>query len=218
MDQVRIVMIEDDEHTKKLFSELLNAHGYSEIDHYSTIPAFLDGLDLANPPNVILMDIMLGLQNALIQLPKIRLLLAKAKIIVVTGYTDESYLFQALKAGADSFYIKGDSISHLLDAIQHSLSGNAYLSPSSANQLITRFRRLENSSEDSFNHLSKVAIQFGLKKREVEVLNGLLAGKRYKEIANDMHVSINTVRHYVVSLYQKTGIRKRDELFKIISE
>jgi DNA-binding NarL/FixJ family response regulator len=218
MDQVRIVMIEDDEHTQKLFSELLNAHGYSEIDHYSSVPGFLNGLNLAHPPNLILLDIMLGPQNALIQLPKIRLLLPNAKIIVVTGYTEESYLFEALKAGADSFYIKGDAINHLLEAIQQSLSGNAYLSPQSANQLITRFRRLESSSEGSFNSLSKISIQFGLKKREVEVLNGLLAGKRYKEIANDMHVSINTVRHYVVSLYQKTGIRKRDELFKIISE
>jgi DNA-binding NarL/FixJ family response regulator len=218
MNRSRIVMIEDDEQTQVLFTELLQANGYPQIEHFSAVADFLDALDLKNPPNLILLDIMLGLQNALVQLPKIRLLIPDAKIIVVTGYTDEAFLFQALKAGADSFYIKGEAIHRLLEAIQQSLSGHAYLSPQSANQLITRFRHLENTPNGTLDLHSRVALRFGLKKREIEVLNGLLAAKRYKEIAEDMHVSINTVRHYVVSLYQKTGIRKREDLLQVIQE
>ncbi len=218
MNQSRIVIIEDNEQTQFLFTQLLQANGYSEVVHYSTVAGFLDALDLENPPNLILLDIMLGLQNALVQLPKIRLLIPDAKIIVVTGYTDEAFLFQALKAGADSFYVKGESIHRLLEAIQQSLSGHAYLSPQSANQLITRFRHLENTPNGVLDMHSRVALRFGLKKREIEVLNGLIAAKRYKEIADDMHVSINTVRHYVVSLYQKTGIRKREDLLQVIQQ
>lgn len=218
MNHTRIVLIEDEAQTQSLFTQLLRANGYTEIEQFESISSFLEALDLGKPPDLILLDIMLGHQNSLVQLPKIRLLLSETKIIVVTGYTDEAFLFQALKAGADSFYIKGDAIHRLLEAIQQSLSGHAYLSPPSANQLITRFRHLENTPNTELNLHSRVALRFGLKKREIEVLNGLIAAKRYKEIADDMHVSINTVRHYVVSLYQKTGIRKRDDLLKVIQE
>ncbi len=214
----RIVLIEDEALTQILFTQLLRENGFSEIEQFESVSSFLEALDLGKPPDLILLDIMLGAQNALVQLPKIRLLLPEAKIIVVTGYTEEAFLFQALKAGADSFYIKGEAIHRLLEAIQQSLSGHAYLSPQSANQLITRFRHIENTPIGALDMHSRVAIRFGLKKREIEVLNGLLAAKRYKEIADDMHVSINTVRHYVVSLYQKTGIRKREDLLQVIQE
>ncbi|MBU6341266.1 MAG: response regulator transcription factor [Bacteroidetes bacterium] len=212
MNSAHIIVIEDDSQLRQLYVQFLQENGYPSIEPYPSVAHFLDQLNLNQVPDLILLDIMLGTQNALLQLPKIKLLLPQVPVIIVTGYQDEQFLFQALKEGADSYFIKGDSLDKLQEAIRQTLLGNAYLSTESTNQLVEYYRNAPPLNDPLHLFLTDVSLKYRLKKREMEVLNGLLAGKRYKEIASDMHVSINTVRHYVVSLYQKMNINKKEEL------
>ena len=121
---------------------------------------------------------------------------------------------KALAEGADGYFLKGSDLQLLLSAIQAIMANHAYIDPSMTRVLFNHYRTNVVEQQPMPLELRYMARQFDLNKRELEVLTGLIDGMRYKEIAERYHVSINTIRHYVLSLYRKTDVNNKKELLK----
>ncbi len=165
--------------------------------------------------DIILLDLDLRGQQSIAHLPKIKRLAKNARVIMVTGHDNPVLLAKAIESGADGYFVKRtDPQPDLAEVVKLTYEGGAFLEPSISANLLKAFqnRKLPHH-QINIGELSK-KLNIILAKREIEVLDGLLEEKSYQEIADDNHISINTVRHYVKGLYQKVGVSSRRELIK----
>ena len=133
----------------------------------------------------------------------------------MTGHDNPVLLAKAIESGADGYFVKRtDPQPDLAEVVKLTYEGGAFLEPSISANLLKAFqnRKLPHH-QVNIGELSK-NLNIILAKREIEVLDGLLEEKSYQEIADDNHISINTVRHYVKGLYQKVGVSSRRELIE----
>ena len=216
MQNKKIVIVEDDPDVGQSLADFLTLSNYDVLPLCHSISFFFENLDLNNPPDVLLLDITIGNQNSINHLGKIKRLLPQVVIIIMTGHSNAEYLYQSLRQGIGGYFLKCDTAENLLAAIQMGLSDGAYLSPQATRKLLNR---IKDFSEDAIkSDKVKIAADFyQLNKRETEILTGLYEGLQYKQIADKLHVSINTVRHYVVSLYLKLGVNKKTDLIRKIN-
>jgi len=211
---MNIVVIEDEPLLREAVTEFLNSQEDFNVTAFDSIASFVDQYRMDTRIDLILLDIMLNGQNSLHHLFKIKRLVPDSKILIVTGNKNEAYLLKAIQEGADGYYLKGDSLARLLEAIENIILNNAFVDPGMVRMLFKRFKSSAKSPAQVSPELDFMAQHFDLGKREIEILTGLYEGMRYKEIADRYHVSINTVRHYVLSLYRKTQVNSRKDLLK----
>lgn len=211
---MHIVIIEDDPDLRADMAVFLALQASFRVSAFESIGAFVDHYAIEDKIDLILLDVMLHEQNSLHHIFKIRRLFPEVKILIVTGSNTEEFLMKALAEGANGYYLKGSDLQLLLDAIRTISANQAYIDPSLTKVLFNHFKTNAVEQQPVSLELSYMTRQFDLNKRELEVLSGLIEGLRYKEIAERYHVSINTVRHYVLSLYRKTDVNNKKELLK----
>jgi DNA-binding NarL/FixJ family response regulator len=122
-------------------------------------------------------------------------------VIMLTVYEDSERIFQALQAGADGYLVKSSPTDVLLAAIEDVHRGGAPMSSNIARKVVRQFRHLGPAADE----------MKGLAPREREVLDLLASGFVYKEIADQMGISSETVRTYVKSICKKLHVRNRLE-------
>ncbi|WP_038045300.1 response regulator [Thermocrispum agreste] len=154
------------------------------------------------PPDLAILDIamprMTGLQTARElsrQFPDIR-------ILMLTMYDNEQYLFEALKAGASGYVLKSVADRDLVEACRAAMRGEPFLYPGAVTTLIRSY--LERVGEDE---PPKVITE-----REEEVLKLVAEGHSSRDIAAMLHISVKTVERHRANLLQKLGLRDRLEL------
>lgn len=211
---MNIVIIEDDLELRADMTEFLQAQGTFRVASFESIGSFVDYFSMDTKVDLLLLDVMLNGQNSLNHLFKIKRLVPNAKVLIVTGSNTEAFMMKALAEGAEGYYLKGADLQLLLGAIQNVITHSAYIDPTLTKALIKRYKTNVTEQPPASPELNYMAQNFDLNKREMEILTGLSEGMRYKEIAERYHVSINTVRHYVLSLYRKTDVNNRKELIK----
>jgi DNA-binding NarL/FixJ family response regulator len=157
----------------------------------------------ANLPNVALMDINLPGMNGIEAVRKLKAQFPSIQFIMSTVYEDDESIFESLKAGASGYLLKKASYEKILDAIEEVHKGGSPMSGLIARRVIDEFRK-ENIHEEA-NVLTQ---------REKEILNGLVNGLRYKEIASNLNISVETVRNHVRHIYEKLHVQSRMEAVK----
>jgi len=215
---IRTAIIDDQElllQQMKMLLEL-SAHGIRCTLLSTSVEGFFDQLfEEQLELDIILLDLDLRGEKSIVHLPKIKRLTKDAKVIMVTGHDNPKLLAKAVEAGADGYFVKRtDPQPDLAEVVKLTYAGGAFLEPSISANLLKAFqnRKLPHH-QVNIGELSK-SLNIILVKREIEVLDGLLQEKSYQEIADDNHISINTVRHYVKGLYQKIGVSSRRELIE----
>ena len=194
----------------------LSAHSIRCILLATSVESFFDQLlERQLVPDIILLDLDLRGQQSIAHLPKIKRLAKDAKVIMVTGHDNPVLLAKAIESGADGYFVKRtDPQPDLAEVVKLTFEGGAFLEPSISANLLKAFQNRQLPHHQvNIGELSK-KLNIILAKREIEVLDGLLDEKSYQEIADDNHISINTVRHYVKELYQKIGVSSRRELIE----
>ncbi len=220
----QIALIEDDQLLLKRISVFLdNQSGMKCVVTARSLGEFFERLDEEVKPDLLLLDIELSNEvNTIHHLQKIKNLLPSIKVLVITGHNHPDYVLKAIQKGADSFYLKGSGMPRLLEAIDFTLNGGAYLDPEAAAHMIPYLR---GQKEPSFTGISSsdgqktvpsegTGAQSGpqLSRREEQVAHGLIQGQSYREIAENINLSINTVRHYVKALYKKFEVANKIQL------
>ena len=152
-------------------------------------------------PDVILMDIRLPRMSGIDCTFRLKEELPATPIVILTVLDDDELIFRALEAGADGYLLKRSKPADLRAALLDVLDGGAPMSSAIARRVVRSFRRPAANPRNE-GHLST---------REIEVLSLLSRGLSNKEIADHMRLSVETVRSYLKTIYEKLHVRCRME-------
>ena len=152
-------------------------------------------------PDVILMDINLGDMDGIECVRRLTALMPEAQVLMLTVFEDTDQIFRALAAGASGYLLKRLSPKKLLEAIEEVYAGGSPMSAPIARKVVQSFKTAPAPGDDSVE----------LSPRERSVLDGLAGGLAYKQIADQLGVSIHTVRNYIRRIYEKLHVRTRTE-------
>ncbi|MBI2170604.1 MAG: response regulator transcription factor [Chloroflexi bacterium] len=158
-------------------------------------------------PDVVLMDIGMPGMNGLDATKEIRKQAPKVQVLMLTMHDREDYLFQALRAGAAGYVLKGADVQDLLSAIRSVNSGEVYLYPTVTKKLLADYLRRVESGEDRASY-------DGLTDREREVLGLIAQGKTLPEVAQALYLSLHTVQTHRDHITKKLDLHTKAELIK----
>ncbi|HEY3346658.1 MAG TPA: response regulator transcription factor [Nitrospirota bacterium] len=156
-------------------------------------------------PDVVIMDIAMPILNGLEATRQIKKIMPEVKIVALTMYNDEEYVFQILKSGASGYLIKETAANELITAINSVKGGNPFFSPLISRKIMESYLR-----EDS----EKKAEGDKLTNREKEVLQLIAEGYTNNEIGNLMGISVKTVETHRAHIMSKLDIHDMAGLIK----
>ena len=201
---IRVAIVDDDERIRGNFARIVDGFpGCECVGDFSSGKDALAGIR-ENPPDVMLMDInmpeMSGIECA-------RLLKdehPRTEIIMLTVYQDTDSVFQSLAAGASGYLLKRADRKELLNAIRQVHSGGSPMTSHIARKVVQAFRApaAQPEADPETEKLSP---------REQEVLALLAEGYLYKEIADTLNLSYETVHNYIRRVYEKLRVRSRGQ-------
>jgi DNA-binding NarL/FixJ family response regulator len=198
---VRIAIVEDDEEIRaSLASIIKRSTDFHFVRAYGDAESALTGME-SDMPDVVLMDINLPGLDGVECVRRLKKRMPGVQCIMLTVYEDNERLFQSLMAGASGYLLKRTSPRKLLEAIRDVRKGGGAMTPQIAMQVIQHFRQSSGMSSE-FEKLTP---------GEKDVLDQLSKGYLYKEIADHLAISIDTVRNYVRKIYEKLHVHSRTE-------
>src|SRR5690349_2679943 len=198
---ITVSIVEDNEQLRTTLARVINrAEGFRCLSQYPSAEDALKDLPQVRP-EVVLMDINLPGINGVECVRQLKQLLPQTQVMMLTVYEDTENIFNALAAGAAGYLLKRTKSAELLEAIQEVQRGGSPMTTHIARKVTQSFIRAGPSSKPTEN----------LSEREQEVLDCLSQGFLYKEIADKLGISYETVHTYIRRIYEKLQVRTRTE-------
>lgn len=196
------VSIVDDEKKlcESIASFLNNSPGFRCVSMYGSARAALERLP-ADKPDVVLMDINMAGMNGIECVRGLKAVAPQMQIMMLTVYEDTEQIFKALAAGATGYLLKRLEPGELLQAIQDVHAGGSPMSNSIARKVVASFQMADRAGEKQ-NLLSP---------REQAVLDCLVQGLAYKQMGDQLGLSINTIRTHLRHIYEKLHVQSRTQ-------
>lgn len=157
-------------------------------------------------PEVVLMDIRMPTMDGVEATWRLCARWTEAKVIILTTFDDDAYVFDGLRAGALGYLLKAVSGQELAEAIRTVAAGGALIEPSVARKVIAEFARLAPPARSLAERLPDP-----LSEREVEILRLLAQSLTNREISLKLNLAEGTVKNYVTNILQKIGARDRTQ-------
>jgi len=204
---IQVALVEDDAGVRANLAKMIDSEpGFHCTGAYADGLAALQGIP-ARRPDVVLMDInmpgMLGTECV----SRLKRVAPDLPVLMLTVYDDSEQVFKSLMAGATGYLLKRTPKDKLLEAIREIDDGGAPMSRQIARRVVQFFQSMKKPPETS----APAAVVGTLTEREKQVLQLLAKGHAYKEIADQMSISFETVRTYVRSIYEKLHVHSRTE-------
>ena len=198
---IAISIVEDDAPARGILTEWIRgADGFKCVGVHENAEAALNALPQENP-SVVLMDINMPGMSGIECVRRLKPQMVDTQFVILTVYEDPDHIFKALSYGASGYLLKRTATARLLEAIRDVFDGGAPMTPQLARRVVQFFTR-------------PATLDSGLAKltaMEREFLDQLAKGYAYKEIADRMNISIDTVRSYVRTVYEKLHVHSRTE-------
>jgi len=199
--QIKVAIVDDDEGIRTSLASLIRRSSSLRLaGDYADAEMALKEIP-RHPPDVVLMDINLPGMKGYDCVRQLKAALPAVQFLMLTVYEDSDSLFNSLKAGASGYLLKRTASARLVEAIRDVHSGGAPMTPQLARRVVQFF------SKPASGDLSVSRLTPG----EKEFLDQLANGYAYKEIADRMKISIDTVRSYVRTVYEKLHVHSRTE-------
>lgn len=196
-----IVIIEDQDIIRQgVVSMLLTSQLFEEVHSFSTGEDALVQCPHLQPPQIILIDIGLPGIDGLETMKKMQEYWPVSRFLVFTIYEDNDHVFEALKYGASGYILKRESPENIMASIKETVNGGAPMSREIAKKIIQSFRVQE--QDMVISHLTT---------REYELLKLLAEGYLNKEIADQLRISVYTVKNHLQNIYIKLHVQNRSE-------
>ena len=157
-------------------------------------------------PDVVLMDIRMPVMDGVEAIRRLMTADPQARVIILTTFDDDSYVFDGLRAGALGYLLKDVSGSELAEAVRTVAAGGALIDPSVTRKVVAEFSRLAQPAASA-----GAALPEPLSDRELEVLRLLAEGRTNREIATSLHLAEGTVKNYVSNILAKIDARDRTQ-------
>ena len=159
-------------------------------------------------PDLVLMDIQMPEVNGVEATAMIKKDFPQTKIIVLTTFNDDEYIYDALKNGASGYMLKDASPKEILEAVRTVYNGGALIQSEVAVKVIDQFSQLAKDTGDK--HIDPKAEL--LTDREIEICRLIAEGKSNKEIADELYLSQGTVKNHITKMLLKLELRDRTQL------
>lgn len=197
---ITVAIIEDIQEIKEGLEMLIDgSEGFKCVKTFSTGEEALSDLP-SICPDVVLMDINLPGINGIEAVRNLKTKCPLSQFIMSTVYEDDENIFESLKAGASGYLLKKTAPSKILDSITEVYYGGSPMSSQIARKVIASFQQKNTIEETDV-----------LTQREKEILKLLSKGLRYKEIAAELNISMDTVRTHTRHIYEKLQVQSRTE-------
>lgn len=196
---IKLVIYEDDEDLLKGLSQFLGSTNEFTIEacftNCDTIQADLKALK----PEILLMDIDMPGTNGIEGVRLAKAVMPHVSILMFTVFDDDKKIFDAICAGADGYLLKRTPPDKIIEALKDVLSGGAPMTPSIAKKVLHFFPKKHTVDTEP------------LTEKETQVLQNLVNGQSYKQVAAAMKITIETVRTHIKSIYRKLHVNSMSQ-------
>lgn len=151
-------------------------------------------------PDVIMMDLVMDVMDGIEATKKILAAWPQAKILIVTSFIDDEKVYPAIEAGAKSYILKTSTAAEIADAIRGTDQGESVLEPQVTSKMMHRL-----------THRQEPNLYEELTKREIEVLKLIAQGKSNQEIADELYITLKTVKTHVSNILSKLQVEDRTQ-------
>lgn len=201
---INIALIEDNSQYRIAISIILQLNENLKLMHkMESCEEMIPQFELQKP-DVVLMDIDLPGINGIQGVWEIKKKWADIKVLMLTVFEDNEKIFGAIKAGANGYLLKKDSPQKILDSIEAVAKGESPMNGMIAAKVLDYFQQTQQKKSSLY--------ESNLTEREKEILQLLIKGLSYKEIASNIFISIETLNSYIKNIYRKLNVHSRSEL------
>lgn len=198
---ITVSIVEDDASVRRLLARWINqTEGFRCISEHANVESAVTQLPQKNP-DVVLADINLSGQSGIQCVLKLKPLMSKTQFLMLTVYEDANHIFGALTAGASGYLLKRTGREQLLKSIKQVYEGGSPMTSYIARMVVQFFQQTALDKSELSN----------LSSRELEVLEVLVRGYSYKEIAGALNITTFTVNTHTRHIYEKLHLRSRSE-------
>lgn len=205
-DAVRLLLVDDQRLMRDGLRTLLEmepgmavageaSNGQEALDQYAALR-----------PDVALMDVRMPIMDGVEATRRLRARWPDARVIILTTFDDDEYVFEGLRAGALGYLLKDVSMQELTEAIRTVMAGGVLIEPSVARKVVAEFARMTPQSPAAALELIET-----LSDREIDILRLLAEGLTNREIAGRLFLAEGTVKNYVTNILGKIGARDRTQ-------
>ena len=199
---IRVIVCDDQEIVCQGLTTILNNDPQIQV-----IATANNGLDVqtlvaTHQPDLVLMDLKMPGMNGIQATQKIRSSFPNVKILILTTYDDDEWLFDAIRAGAAGYLLKDTPADNLIKAIKGTIEGETYLDPNVAGKVLNKVATQQQVTPASHIQMSD---------REMDVLQLLARGLTNADIARELYLSEGTVRNYTSAIFTKLGVNDRTQ-------
>ena len=201
-DPITILLADDHEVVRQGVRALLEVH--PEFDVVGEAKNGAEAVEMVEEfvPDVVLMDLIMPGMDGVEATRRIKNVSPRTQIVVLTSYHEDEHIFPALKAGAISYLLKDMKMDELVEAIKKAALGDAVLHPHVAARVIDE---IQGKKEDAFQPHSD------LTSRELEILKLIAGGSNNTEIAEQLVISMHTVKGHVSNILSKLHLADRTQ-------
>ena len=206
---IKVLIADDQELIRQSLSIVLNTKEGIEVTDTVANGQEVIASVRKNRPDVILMDIRMPKMDGVQCTKIIKGNYSEIKIIILTTFDDDEYVYNALKWGASGYLLKGVSMDGLTNAIRTVYSGHAMINPDIATKVVRLFSQM--AKADYVVDVDQKRTE-NLTKTEWKIINEVGRGSSNKEIAENLNLSEGTVRNYLSGILNKLEFRDRTQL------
>ena len=203
MAKIRIVLADDHVILRQGTRQLLEHESDMEVVGEASDGAEAVQLVSKLKPDIVIIDVAMPGMNGIEATKKIKEILPGTKILVLTGYDLDEYIFSLLEMGAAGYLLKDVSGDELVGAIRAVYMGEPVLHPTVMRKLMDRCKTVSTQQIETPASV--------LSEREMEVLKLAVSGKSNKDIAEALNISLRTVQAHMRSIFNKLGVGSRSE-------
>lgn len=206
---INVLIVDDQELIRESLKVILNVS--PDMNVVDAVPGVAEALKAAAKcrPDVVLMDIRMPGMDGVEGTKVIKERYPQMKVIILTTFDDDEYVFGAIKNGASGYLLKGSSVTELSEAIRVACGGGAIIHPNIASKVIEQFSVM---AKGSARIQVEEGAKAGISKGEWQIIRTVGSGMSNKEIAKELCLSDGTVRNAISSVLCKLGLRDRTQL------
>jgi DNA-binding NarL/FixJ family response regulator len=204
---IRVLLVDDQALFREGLETLLSVH--SDIQVVGQASNGREAVEVATRvhPDVVLMDVRMPVLDGVRATRLLKETLPQCRVIVLTTFDDDEYIFDALRTGAAGYLLKDVASARLVEAIRATARGESILEPSVAAKVIAEFTRVSSMVPSA----QMEQLVEPLSERELEILAWIARGSSNREIADQLFIAEGTVKNHVTHILGKLGVRDRTQ-------